>query len=380
MPNHPKPTANAEFAAAAWRELTRRSLPTLLLLASVFGLGLALASQAGFFGLPLALILLSWFCKYLYVLIDQLAHGYRQPPVMSIEMVNPFSEQRPLAQLLVVMAAYLGTLSLLPYIGADAVQALRVVLLTLLPASVAALAIDGRLWQAINPLAIWQVMRGLGPWYVAFILLALGSWALSRVLERLGLWRPLEFTLYLFAILLQTFLLGRLLYLRRAPLGISTWYSPEQDAAKATQRIERERAAFLDEIHALVRARSLERAWLALISRVSPPADAEAEYDWLCAALAARRDLGLFERLAQHRISQLLEQRASARALQIFERLLMLEPTLRPVAAAQYVTLVRVATTSGSHKVARVLLDEFEKRFAAHPAAPIMRQMRGKLG
>jgi hypothetical protein len=37
-------------------------------------------------GLPLQLILLSWLFKYGYVLLEQVAHGAREPPVLAIAL------------------------------------------------------------------------------------------------------------------------------------------------------------------------------------------------------------------------------------------------------------------------------------------------------
>ena len=69
-----------------------------LVLVVSFTLGQVLAVRAGLLGIPLAVILVSWFFKYCFVLLDAIVAGEEEPPVLSAEMVNPVSEQRPLAQ------------------------------------------------------------------------------------------------------------------------------------------------------------------------------------------------------------------------------------------------------------------------------------------
>jgi hypothetical protein len=83
-------------AAAIFRYLGIPLRMAPLLLIGTFSVLLIVAAKAGLFGIPLGLIILSWFTKYSFVLMDHLAEGVVEPPVLSIEMVNPLSEQRPM--------------------------------------------------------------------------------------------------------------------------------------------------------------------------------------------------------------------------------------------------------------------------------------------
>src|SRR5580704_11903486 len=67
-----------------------------------FAILLAIAFNAGVLGIPLALILISWFFKYAYILFDHTARGFDEPPVLDIQMMNPVDEQRPLGQVLIL--------------------------------------------------------------------------------------------------------------------------------------------------------------------------------------------------------------------------------------------------------------------------------------
>src|SRR5215813_7958100 len=97
--------------------------------------GYNIALRAGFFGIFLGLLLTSWFFKYAYVLLDSVANGRKATPVMSVEMLNPVDEQRPMAQLIICAVFAWGAYR----IGGRAGIVLGLVGLLYLPVSVAVL-------------------------------------------------------------------------------------------------------------------------------------------------------------------------------------------------------------------------------------------------
>ncbi len=78
----------------------------------VFGMVLTLAVNAGIFGIAAGSVVLSWFLKYCYLVLERTAMGYAEPPQVETELLNPFDERRPLEQLVVfavgVFAVRLG--------------------------------------------------------------------------------------------------------------------------------------------------------------------------------------------------------------------------------------------------------------------------------
>ena len=54
----------------------------------VFSVLLTIAVKGGLVGLPLALILTSWFFKYAYILFDHTVWGYDEPPALDIKMLK----------------------------------------------------------------------------------------------------------------------------------------------------------------------------------------------------------------------------------------------------------------------------------------------------
>ncbi|RYG71275.1 hypothetical protein EON77_13040, partial [bacterium] len=134
----------------------------------------AVATLLGYLGL-------SWTNKYAFVLLDQAANGRFQAPVATVEMLGPFGDVRAwvhpvLAVALAVLAAKLGSPAGLVFATLGAL---------LLPASIAAIAVSSRSLDAVNPLALWQTMRGFGVLYglllaasacVALVFAALWRW------------------------------------------------------------------------------------------------------------------------------------------------------------------------------------------------------------
>ena len=54
------------------------------------------------FGILGDFILLSWFFKYCFALLDAVVAGHKELPVLSVEMLNPVDEKRPLIQAIIV--------------------------------------------------------------------------------------------------------------------------------------------------------------------------------------------------------------------------------------------------------------------------------------
>src|SRR5271170_8525138 len=92
----------------------------------VFALLLYLAAKANFVGIPLALLLASWFFKYAYILFDHTVRGFDEPPTLDIQMLNPFDEQRPLAQALILALICAAVYFAQAYIGTAAAVVIAV--------------------------------------------------------------------------------------------------------------------------------------------------------------------------------------------------------------------------------------------------------------
>src|ERR1700685_1823229 len=167
----------------------------------VFAFLLFVAAQARLVGIPLALLVTSWFFKYAYVLFDHTVRGFDEPPTLDIQMMNPISEQRPLAQ--VVILGLIGYAVYLTYnhFGIAAAVGLASVCLFFLPASVAILGLESNILKAANPVYWFSLVRGLGILYGAVLLVILAYALALRLLGAFDLWLPVEIGIGMFAVL-----------------------------------------------------------------------------------------------------------------------------------------------------------------------------------
>ena len=351
----------------------------------VFAFLLWLASNAGFFGIPLDLILLSWFFKYAYVLFDHVVRGYDEPPTLDLNMVNPANEQRPLAQLLILLILGAGVYFVTVRLSPSAGICLAVLAALVVPASIAVLGLEGNPLKAIYPVALGRMIVGLGPLYLA----VLGYMALVTlfldVLIRLHLWLPLDISLGMFATLSVFSALGGALYERRHELGLEAWHSPERIAHKANEVERREADRIVTEAYGLVRVGQHVAAWQLLQDWLTSRDFTVEDYRWLLPRVTAWPDMRYANRLTQEFVARLLTLRLTGEALDAVSERLKLDASFRPKTANATLSIAQLATQGGgTSSVARVLLTDFGSRFPNDPqlaaANALLRQLGERQG
>lgn len=242
------------------------------------------AAITGLWALVAALLLNVWVLKYCYVVLEHVADGATEPPVMDVDMLSPF-EMRPWLQGALLAAGVILCLKL----GGQTGTVVAIVLLAALPASVALLGMGENVFQAMNPLAWWRVAIGMGPLYVALLCLLA---ALAMVLPLLlGAKLPVFFKVAALLIGELAFfsMTGSGIWLRRRQLGFEPSRSPERAAARQEGERLRERARMLDEVFEQVR----------LGKHVSATAPLARWFAELEPELAARDGLHIAERTLQ---------------------------------------------------------------------------------
>ena len=222
--------------------------PTNLVMVGLFSVLFTLCLWMGSYGWFAAWFLQVWIFKYCYVLIEHLADGATEPPVMDIDMLSP-GEARPWIQ-----AALLSIGGWSCYlIGGTPGITLAILLLLLLPATVAILGFGESWWQTINPVTLWRVIRGLGPYYLLILLAVALSGLIAWVLIRVDLWGLIEYAIALWCEVAFFSFVGASIYLRRKQLGYEPSKSPERTAARAEAERLKERARMTDDVFQLVR-------------------------------------------------------------------------------------------------------------------------------
>jgi hypothetical protein len=324
--------------------------PAILLLIAAISLGLALARFAGFFGLPLALILISWFFKYAYALLDDVAHGVDEAPVLSVEMVNPLS-QRPMGQLVIALGAWAVMLWTDGWLRGAFIAAFALTL----PASIAILGASGKIVQAVNPLAWLTVIRALGASHVGVLALSVVGGVLAWWIVALPVWLVFKLAVAQFVVLAIFNAIGAALYEHREELDLEVLRSPE----KSQQRLEAERirlrARLVDDIYALIRVRKYVgvadtlTAWFDATSRDELRIDAaeilQRAMNW--------NDLRAFSIIAPLCIVRLHDARLTGEALDAWESALDHDPAFELTPADKAAALAELSSLAGRRALAR---------------------------
>jgi hypothetical protein len=338
----------------------------------VFAFLLFIATKVGLAGIPLALVVTSWYFKYAYILFDHTVRGFDEPPTLDIHMVNPVNEQRPLGQLLILVLIYFAVKLAQGYLGPAAALVLAVGLLFFLPASIAVLGLESNILKAAYPVAWFHLVRGLGLLYGAVLLVIFAYLLALGVLGKLDLWMPIEIAIGMFAVLSVFSFLGGAIYERRDELGIETWVSPERTAARQDQEDLRQHEKQVLDAYGLMRAGSHVKSWQVLAQWLKSRGDAPDDYRWLCEHTVTWDDPRYITRLTEEHIARLLVLKRTGEALDVVAQRLNLDPSFRPKSAADTLGLAQLACQGGGNpRVARALLADFGTRFAGDPRVPV---------
>lgn len=360
------------------RYLLLPATPVGLLLIAFMTLGLALVGAAGWLGVPMGILLLSWLFKYAYVLLEQVAHGAHEPPVLSIEMLNPAAQLRPWLLLIIIGAVYLGlraldaalgavgrngsAVVLTPAVHAMVFASLQALAFAALPACIAVLGIAQEAWQALNPLALWQVVRALGASYLAIVAVLLlygAGLALLGAHHALPQW--LDNALLVFAGLSVFSLIGGSVFEARDAIGLEAIHAPERAAQRARARLDLVRARMVDGAYAQARSGNLAGAWHSIEQELSAAGNDFQCYDWLLERLLRLEDQRLAERLAQDYIRQALG-RDNGRVVDITRQALARNAQFRPRSAAETARVAQLLRLAGHRSYAQQLLADSDSQ------------------
>jgi hypothetical protein len=345
----------------------------------VFAILLSIASRS-LFGLPLALVLGPWFFKYAYILFDHTARGFDEPPVLDIAMLNPLDEQRPAGQV-ILLCCFIGLGYLaLTYIGLIAAVLWGLIVLFILPASIAILGLEGNMLKAAYPVAWVRMIHGLGPLYALMLMLIVADFVILALLSKLDLWISVQLAIDMFLVLSIFSVLGGALYERRHEMGLDTWSSPERDQEKERKEELRANERIVHEAYGLTRADSHIKAWEMLQSWLATHGHRPEDYGWLCDHVHNWEDPRYITRLTEEQVARLLTLKRTGEALDVLGKRLRIDPSFRPKTAADTLGLAQLATRGGSPRVARTLLSDFAARFPGDPRLSVAEALARHLG
>jgi hypothetical protein len=334
-----------------------RSTP--LILVAIFAVLWDIAFKATLPGIPLDFILLSWFFKYCFVLLDTVVAGQDEIPVLSVEMVNPVDEQRPLVQAVICALGFLASWGVYHAYGPVAGLALGAVLLSALPATVGLLAMSDSWLHALSPAAIARVMTGLGMTYFVVLAIVLGGALLIVTLAA-----TLDSTLLMLVLSQLLFMamfcaIGGGIFERRIELQLATRTQEERITEREHRDHAAQRAAVLDRSYALLRLKRRSEAWANLepwLRKHCPDTHPFTEYHALLTATCTWDDPVIGDRVANEYMEKLLANGETGMALDALQIRLASNPAFCPAPAAYAKRLTELATLAGRKAMSRQLL------------------------
>ncbi|HXS91161.1 MAG TPA: hypothetical protein VN705_17515 [Steroidobacteraceae bacterium] len=354
-----------------------------LLLIGTFSVLLVLAVYARFLGIPLALIVLSWFSKYSFVLMDRLAEGVVEPPVLSTEMVNPLDEQRPLILLVMTIGLFYGSNAASYWVGNGGSLVLFIAVAATLPAVVAVQGATGTVVQSLNPRRVLGLIGRLRGDYLLILGFVALVWLFARwvVASSIGDALPLvvRIALLMYAWLAMFSLIGGVLFERRFDIGLDDVHTPEGVTDDDDAPDERMRDREIDRIYAEWRGGAHANAWNTVLALVGKSSDPIAELRWLYQRAAQWPDGRLADRLARELLPRLLVQRSTGEALDLVRERLKKDARFRPAGSADLLTLVHLARTAGDRPTARLLLQDFSKLYPGDAAQAMVDRLNTQL-
>jgi hypothetical protein len=319
-------------------------------------------------GLPLGILLVSWYFKYIYFLFDSVVRGVDEPPVLDIQMLNPFGERRPLVQL-VIMGMVFGLIELTQvYVGPLAAVVLAVLAGAALPASVAVLGLEEDILKAVSPMHLLRLMQGLGVWYLAVLGVIAGYAGLTYLWWHWMPWLMLQLIGPLFAILSIISTLGGAVYTRRHELGIEVWHSPERHEERVRREEDKKNEQVVDAAYNQARLGAHAKATNILVDWLKARGNRPEDYHWLCVRTASWGDPRHLKRITADYVDRLLQLRRNGEALDLVGQRLKTDSAFRPTNAAVTLTIAQLAARGGSPAIARALLADFAARYPGEPS------------
>ncbi|MCH6572378.1 MAG: hypothetical protein IH809_01895 [Proteobacteria bacterium] len=332
---------------------------TTVVAAISFSLGLWLSFSAGILGLPLLLLLIPWFAKYLFVILSFAALGRPDVPVLSEELINP-AQVRPLFILFLILvfgAAYWSAAR----VSQGAENAVILSAIFLLPAMISVVVISDNPFRSLNPLILFRLILSLRLNY-AGVAIALGLLpVLFPRLMALHLPTPLVIFVLLYWLLIVFRFLGHGLYLNRAELGLQVIHAPEIAEAKAERVATTAHKACLDEVHLYSSAGHYDRAYQTVCEYIKGQADPDAAESWFLERLLAWENTRVGVRLARGAVSRLLAANDTAAAWRWGERCLRIDPGFSVKSSGEALALAIYAKQAGRKKLAYAVLQPFTR-------------------
>jgi hypothetical protein len=313
------------------RELLFPLTDTVVLIAiATFVLLMALARQAGWFGLWLGVVLVPGLYRYLLMLLEARALG-KATPVAGGEIFNVIDNFWSLTPLVLLAMSIWGGVLLHFKVSPLAAQAFVAVLFVILPASLAILALTRSPLESLNPRAIVAVIRAAGSDYALVPASMLLGACLVAFLKFGGVPALVVAFAGTWSMFLVFTLTGALLHENGVHLNVTIPDPLEPDEDLVTERHVRSRRQVLTHAHNFS-TRGNRAGCIAHIRRaLQEEADADEAWRWYIGEMFGweAKDAALM--LAQAYLTRLLGEQRDVEAVKLISRCQLEDVRFRPL-------------------------------------------------
>lgn len=337
-------------------------LVTMAVLSSTLALSLYLAP----FGLPLALILFSWFFKYSYTYLDLLISGASEPPVLSVEMIlKSHGEWRTLLPLVIVTIAFFLSGAAEMLLGIALTILLAIPLLIALPSVLAIQGWTGSIKQSLRPKLCLRMANLLGADYPQVVSASMVVVAAVGTAQLFSARIPLvlRLALHIYAWLAIFGMTGKAIFRHRTEIELDTQFAIPVDPDKSEKRLAQERQAWLDAVYAEARGGAVQSAWQTVMRRLDHASDPVEELRWAYLRASHWHFKELTNRIAAEFVGRLLDRQLRTEAVQVARERLSTDSKFHLRRATDALQLAMFAGSHGDRETALGLLTYFDDHY-----------------
>ena len=317
----------------------------------MFWLLVCLAAAAGMLGVWLAIVIVPALFRYLINLVETIGRGLKVEP-LGTEFFRWFDDWWSLLPAVVVIAIAWASYEIHLSAGVTVMTVFIIVMGSLYPAMLAVLSVTHSPLQAISPIALFNMLRSVGPMYLIAPLYLAFIVFLSTLMPRL------PFMAELLLELLLVFSLHAVIGCLIEPHAIfDDVYIPEPVERTETQvssDIEKARANALTYAYGLINRGNRDGGFKHLFEWITNDPEVPAAWAWYFTRMLQweNKQPALF--LAQHYIQDMLKYGENIPALKLIMRCRLIDETFRPL-AEDLPTAIHLAETHGNNELATVL-------------------------
>jgi hypothetical protein len=316
------------------------------------------------------------FLKYAQSVLEETAHGHLRPRPLSTEQLTE-NGLIVIKLLLLLMVFSLIQFTALDLFGQVGKHIIEFVLAFATPAAIMVLAMEDKLFSALNPVTVGSVILRIGaPYIILFVLFYLLQIARDTMIMLLaGTMNPaVGATIFVFVsmyfYLIMFNMMGYLLYQHHEELGFSIDVEMEEVPDKKKKTQEPEVSPELRAVEILIHEGKTEDAVKQLqgIIRHSPT-DIEAR-ERLLKLLRLTGDMEIFREQGQSYISYLIIENKLAQAAKVYQSCAEYDKTFKPEKANERLELGKFLRHNGQAKLAMAVLNNLHKDFPAYDNVP----------